>query len=52
VERLLAHYENARTVRVAMEANGSFCRALLSLQRLDAAGPSGDANRGERFVPS
>ena len=52
VERLLAHYENARTVRVAMEANGSFCRALLSLQRLDAAGPSGDANRGERFVSS
>ena len=44
-ERLHAHYEAARTVRVAMEANGSFCRALLSLQRLDA-------NRGERDVPS
>jgi metal-sulfur cluster biosynthetic enzyme len=42
-ERLHAHYEAARTVRVAMEANGSFCRALLSLQRLDA-------NRGERDV--
>src|SRR5271166_6679621 len=36
VEQLRSHYEAARTVRVAMEANGSFCRALLSLQRLDA----------------
>src|SRR6266436_6580589 len=26
VERLLVHYETARTIRVAMEANGSFCR--------------------------
>src|SRR6202035_2875063 len=40
VERLLVHYETARTIRVAMEANGSFCRALLNLHRLDAAGPS------------
>jgi metal-sulfur cluster biosynthetic enzyme len=30
VERLLAHYEAARTIRVALEANGSFCRALLA----------------------
>jgi len=45
-ERLLAHYETARTVRVAMEANGSFCRALLSLHRLDAAGPAGNDNTG------
>ena len=29
VERLLVRYETARTIRVAMEANGSFCRALL-----------------------
>ena len=41
VERLQAHYEAARTVRVALEANGSFCRALLSAQHLDAAGPLG-----------
>src|SRR5215472_5100882 len=33
VERLLAHYEAARTVRVALEANGSFCRALLARGR-------------------
>jgi metal-sulfur cluster biosynthetic enzyme len=47
-ERLHAHYETARTVRVAMEANGSFCRALLSLHRLDV----GNANTGGRDVPS
>jgi metal-sulfur cluster biosynthetic enzyme len=35
-EQLVVHYEAARTIRVAMEANGSFCRTLLSLQRLDA----------------
>ena len=51
-DQLLAHYEAARTVRVAMEANRSFCRALLSLQRLDAAGPSGNTNTGGRDVPS
>jgi metal-sulfur cluster biosynthetic enzyme len=51
-EQLLAHYENARTVRVAMEANGSFCRALLSLQRLDAAAPLGQANTGGAHVQS
>jgi metal-sulfur cluster biosynthetic enzyme len=52
VERLLVHYETARTIRVAMEANGSFCRALLSLHRLDAAGPSGHANTGGKDVQS
>jgi hypothetical protein len=51
-ERLLTHYEAARTVRVAMEANGSFCRALLSVHRLDAAGTSGHANIGGRNVQS
>jgi metal-sulfur cluster biosynthetic enzyme len=49
-ERLQAHYEAARTVRVALEANGSFCRALLSVQHLDAAGPSGHANSGGSHV--
>jgi metal-sulfur cluster biosynthetic enzyme len=51
-ERLQAHYEAARTVRVALEANGSFCRALLSVQHRDAAGPSGQANTGGRHVQS
>jgi hypothetical protein len=41
---LQAHYESIRTLRVALEANGSFCRALLSVRHLDAAGPSGQAN--------
>lgn len=52
MQQLLAHYETARTVRVAMEANGSFCRALISLHRRDAAGPSAHANTGGRDVPS
>jgi len=51
-ERLQAHYEAARTVRVALEANGSFCRALLSLHRINAAGPSGPASMGGRHVQS
>jgi metal-sulfur cluster biosynthetic enzyme len=38
VDRLSDHYDAARTVRVAMEANGLFCRALLDLHRA-AAGP-------------
>jgi metal-sulfur cluster biosynthetic enzyme len=51
-DRLQAHYEAARTVRVALEANGSFCRALLSVQHLDGAEPSGHANIGGRYVHS
>ena len=39
-ERLEAHYQTARTVRVAMEANGAFCRALLSLRDANAAAPA------------
>jgi metal-sulfur cluster biosynthetic enzyme len=52
VERLQAHYVAIRTVRVALEANGSFCRALLTVRHLDAAGPSGPANPGGRHVQS
>jgi metal-sulfur cluster biosynthetic enzyme len=43
-DRLQAHYESIRTLRVALEANGSFCRALLSVQHLDAGGPLGQAH--------
>ena len=32
VAGLQAYYQTARTVRVAMEANGSFCRALLEVR--------------------
>jgi metal-sulfur cluster biosynthetic enzyme len=38
-ERLEPHYRAIRTARVAMEANGAFCRALSSVQRRDAAEP-------------
>ena len=41
VERLLVHYETARTIRVAMEANGSFCRALVSLSHFSDASRRG-----------
>jgi metal-sulfur cluster biosynthetic enzyme len=49
-ERLQVHYEAARTVRVALEANGSFCRALLSLHHVNAAGPSEPASIGGGHV--
>jgi metal-sulfur cluster biosynthetic enzyme len=49
-QRLAAHYKAARTVRVAMEANGSFCRALLSVHRLDAAAPLDNTNTGRKHV--
>src|SRR5271166_1340565 len=51
-DQLQVHYEATRTVRVALEANGSFCRALLSVQHLDAAGRSGHTNTGGRHVQS
>lgn len=51
-KRLQAHYEAIRTVRVALEANGSFCRALMSVQHRDAAGLSGHANTGGSHVQS
>jgi metal-sulfur cluster biosynthetic enzyme len=47
-ERLQAHYEAIRTARVALEANGWFCRALLSVQQAADAGPSQNADRNLR----
>jgi metal-sulfur cluster biosynthetic enzyme len=41
VERLEIYYRDVRTVRVAMEANGSFCRALLAARHRDE-GTGGD----------
>jgi metal-sulfur cluster biosynthetic enzyme len=49
-DRLQAHYESIRTLRVALEANGSFCRAVLGAQHLDAAGPLGQAKTGGTHV--
>lgn len=48
-ERLAAHYEAARTMRVALEANGSFCRALLSRGHF-AANQAAARNPGETNV--
>ena len=39
-DRLQAHYESIRTLRVALEANGSFCRALLSARDSGIGGSS------------
>jgi len=50
-EQLLAHYEAARTVRVAMEANGSFCRAVLAARRLSAPESPSHASAGGIDVP-
>src|SRR5215472_4154725 len=52
VEQLEAHYAAARAVRVALDANGSFCRALLSLHPINAPGPSGSGSMGGRHVQS
>lgn len=51
-ERLAAHYEAARTMRVALEANGSFCRALLSRGHFAAGRSSANAIQGGTNVPS
>lgn len=51
-ERLAAHYDAARTMRVALEANGSFCRALLSRRHFAADPSSAEANPGGANVPS
>jgi len=50
VERLEAHYQAIRTARVALEANGSFCRALLSVRHRNASAPLGYANTGGKHV--
>jgi len=49
-DQLQTHYEAIRTVRVALEANGSFCRAVLSTRHLDTAGPSGYPKSGGSHV--
>jgi metal-sulfur cluster biosynthetic enzyme len=41
VARLQDHYEAARTLRVALEANGLFCRALLGVSHADTGRKSG-----------
>lgn len=50
VTRLQAYYQTARTVRVAMEANGSFCRALLAVRQPQALAPDSSRREGDRYV--
>jgi len=40
VERLEAYYHTSRTVRLSLEANGSFCRALLTVRQTNASHPT------------
>jgi metal-sulfur cluster biosynthetic enzyme len=50
-ERLEAHYRIIRTARVALEANGAFCRAMLAARQPDAAAPSTHTSQGGTIVP-
>ena len=50
-ERLDAYYHQIRTVRVSMEANGSFCRALLA-KRAASNQLSTTTTRGNAHVQS
>ncbi|MBV8738785.1 MAG: DUF59 domain-containing protein [Alphaproteobacteria bacterium] len=49
-ERLQAHYEAARTMRIALEANGSFCRALMARASCDVAKTAANIKTGGRHV--
>lgn len=51
-EQLERYYQNARIVRVSLEANGSFCRAVLAGRRADTATLSSRPNGGGTHVPS
>ena len=47
-DKLEVYYQQIRTVRVALEANGAFCRAMLA-KRIESRSPNtaqikGDAN--------
>ena len=49
-EQLERHYQNARMVRVSLEANGSFCRAMLAGRRTDTTSLSIRAEAGGPHV--
>ena len=49
-EQLERHYQDARMVRVSLEANGSFCRAMLAGRRAHADKLSSRAIGGEPHV--
>jgi hypothetical protein len=43
-DRLEAYYQQIRTVRVALEANGAFCRAVLARRTASRPQSEGEAN--------
>ncbi len=49
-ERLQAHYEAARTMRIALEANGSFCHALMARASGEAAEKAANGKTGGTHV--
>jgi hypothetical protein len=49
-QRLEAYYQQIRTMRVALEANGSFCRAVLATRRTAPSMPSTTTNPGDANV--
>jgi metal-sulfur cluster biosynthetic enzyme len=49
-EQLESYYQRIRTVRVALEANGSFCRAVLGTRRSAPAAPFETTSVGETNV--
>lgn len=49
-EQLERHYQDARMVRVSLEANGSFCRAMLAGRRAHATNLASRAIGGEAHV--
>jgi metal-sulfur cluster biosynthetic enzyme len=51
-DRLQQQYEAARTMRVALEANGAFCRALIARTSAARAEKTGRAMKGGRHVPA
>lgn len=51
-EQLERHYQDARMIRVALEANGSFCRAMLAGRLAHAANPANCTTGGESHVQS
>jgi metal-sulfur cluster biosynthetic enzyme len=51
-QRLDDYYRMARTVRVSLEANGSFCRAVLATRDFAASAPSNSTTGGGTHVSS
>jgi len=51
-EQLEQHYQDARMVRVSLEANGAFCRAILARRLADTLGLSSRPTAGGPYVQS